>query len=61
MRFAINIYDFFHKIWEKEVTDKSISWLLIGTFVLGLLLVAAASACTPTRHIRTRLGPRLRA
>ena len=42
MRFAINIYDFFHKIWEKEVTDMSISWLLIGTFVLGLLLVATA-------------------
>ncbi|MEL6557432.1 MAG: hypothetical protein AAFQ94_04565 [Bacteroidota bacterium] len=42
MRLLIKIYDGLHKIWSHRLTDQTISWLLIGTFALGLLIVALA-------------------
>lgn len=42
MRWAVKIYDFLNRIWSNKFTDQSISWLLIGTFFLGLLIITSS-------------------
>ena len=37
----IKLFDFFFSLWSHKRTDQLVSWLLIGTFVLGLFLVAS--------------------
>ncbi|MEM6735711.1 MAG: hypothetical protein AAF620_06550, partial [Bacteroidota bacterium] len=42
VRWAVKIYDFLNRIWSNKFTDQSISWLLIGTFFLGLLIITSS-------------------
>ena len=42
MKIIIDVYDSLHKVWSHKLTDQSISWLLIGTFALGLMLVTSS-------------------
>lgn len=38
MKLAASIFDYFHSKWESSITDKLVSWFLIGGFVIGLIL-----------------------
>lgn len=38
----IKLYDFFYRLWSHQRTDQVVSWLLIGTFGFGILMVACS-------------------
>ena len=43
MSLTLRLYDFLYEVWSHSLADKAVSWLLIATFSLGLLLVASSN------------------